>query len=148
MNVVLNLLAIFIKLVSDVEVREGRDYANSGSCLVVLKLLNLLLHIKSIPYPPIRKKIWNRQYLMFWNAISLGDILFEICRGHGYEVAHLHYVANVLLPFWIVECFVTSVVYWNVKAGCRIVNLIYQPETKLNGERLEEMLNEIKLVVR
>ena len=118
MNVVLNLLAIFIKLVSDVEMRQGRYYSNSGSCLVVLKLLNLLLHIKSIPYPPIRKKIWDSQYLMFWNAISLGDILLEICRGHCYEVAHLHYVANVLLPFWIVESFVTSIVYWNVKAGC------------------------------
>ena len=116
MNVVLHLLAIFIKLVSDVEVREGRDYANSGSCLVILKLLNLLLHVISIPYPPIRKKIWDSQYLVFWNSISLGDILLEICRCNCYEVAHLHYVANVLLPFWIIECFVTSIVNWNVLA--------------------------------
>ena len=113
-NVVLYLIAIFIKLVSDVEMRERRYYSNSWSCLVVLKLLNLLLHIISIPYPPIREKIWNRQYLVFWNAISIGKILLEICRGNCYKVTQLHYVANVLLPFWIVECFISSVVYWNV----------------------------------
>ena len=118
MNVVLYLLAIFIKLVSDVEVREGRDYANAWSCLVVLKLLNLLLYIISIPYPPIWEKIWDSQYLVFWNAISLGDILLEICRCHCYEVTHLHDSAYVLLPFWIVECFISSVIYWNVKVGC------------------------------
>lgn len=116
MNVILYLLAIFIKLVRDVEVREGRYYSNSWSCLVVLKLLNLLLHVISIAYPPVGKKIWNCQYLVFWNSIPLGEVLLEICCCNSDEVAHLHYVAYVLLPFWIVECFITSVVYWNVLA--------------------------------
>ena len=113
-NIVLYLIALFIKLVIDVEMRQGRYYSDSWSCLVVLKLLNLLLHIISIPYPPIRKKIRDSQYLVFWNAISLGKILLEICRGNCYKVTQLHYVANVLLPFWIVECFISSVIYWNV----------------------------------
>ena len=113
-NVVLYLIALFIKLVSDVKVREGRYYSNSWSCLVVIKLPNLLLHIISIPYPPIRKKIWDSQYLVFWNSISLGDILLEICRGNCYKVTQLHYSAYILLPFWIVECVISSVVYWNV----------------------------------
>ena len=146
-NIILYLLAIFIKLVSDVEMREGRYYSNSWSCLVVLKLLNLLLYIISIPYPPIREKIWDSQYLVFWNAISFGDILFEICCCNCYEVAHLHDSAYVLLPFWIVECVISSVIYWNVNTRCCIINLIHQSKTKLNREWLEEMLNEIKLVV-
>ena len=58
-NVVLYLIAVFIKLVSDVKVREGRYYSNAWSCLVVLKLLNLLLYIISVSYPPIWKKIWD-----------------------------------------------------------------------------------------
>ena len=58
-DVVLYLIAIFIKLVSDVKVRERRYYSDSWSCLVVIKLPNLLLHIISVSYPPIRKKIWD-----------------------------------------------------------------------------------------
>ena len=114
MNIVLYLFAIFVKLVRDVEMREGRDYANSWSSLVLLKLPNLLLNIVSIAYPPVGKKIWNRQYLAFINSISLGDVLLEICRGNCYEVTHIHYSAYVLLPFGIVECFITSIVNWNV----------------------------------
>ena len=113
-DVILYLIAIFIKLVSDVEMRERRYYSNAWSCLVVIKLPNLLLHIISVPYPPIRKKIGDSQYLVFWNAVSLGDILLEICRGHSDEVAQLHYSAYILLPFWIVECVISSVIYWNV----------------------------------
>ena len=117
-DVVLYLIALFIKLVIDVEMRQGRYYSDSWSCLVVLKLLNLLLHIISIPYPPIWKKIGDSQYLVFWNAISLGKILLEICRGDCYKVTQLHYSAYILLPFWIVECFISSVIYWNVLTGC------------------------------
>ena len=117
-NVVLYLIAIFIKLVSDVEMREGRYYANARSCLVVIKLPNLLLHIISIPYPPIWKKIRDSQYLVFWNAISLGKILLEICRGDCYKVTQLHDSAYILLPFWIIECVISSVVYWNVNIRC------------------------------
>ena len=115
-DVVLYLLAILIQLVRDVEMRQGRYYANARSRLVVLKLLNLLLYIVSIPYPPIREQVGYCHYLVFWNAISLGDILLQICGGHSYEVAHLHDEAYVILPFWIVECVIPSVVYWNVLA--------------------------------
>ena len=115
-DVVLYLLAIFVQLVRDVEMREGRYYANAWSCLVVLKLLNLLLHLVSVAYPPIREQVGYCHYLVFWNAISLGDILLQICGGDSYEVAQLHNVAYVLLPFWIVECVIPSVVYWNVLA--------------------------------
>lgn len=116
MDVVLYLLSIFVQLVRDVEMRQGRYYANARSRLVVLKLLNLLLDIVSVPYPPIREQVWYCHYLVFWNAISLGDILLQIGCGHSYEVAHLHDEAYVLLPFWIVECVIPSVVYWNVLA--------------------------------
>lgn len=127
--------------------REGRYYANAWSCLVVLKLLNLLLHIVSVTYPPIREQVGYCHNLVFWNAISLGDILLQICRGHCDEVAQLHDVAYVLLPFWIVECVIPSVVYWNVLVRCCVVNLIHQPEPKLNGQGLEEVLNQLKVLV-
>lgn len=130
-NIILYLIAIFIKLVSYVEMREGRYYSNTWSGLVVLKLFNLLLYITSIPYPPMWEKIWDSQYLVFWNAISLGDILLKICCGYGDEVAHLHYSANVILPFWIVESVISSVIYWNVNTRGCIVNLIDQSKTKL-----------------
>ena len=145
--VVLYLLAILVQLVRDVEMREGRYYANAWSCLVVLKLLNLLLYIVSVPYPPIREQVGYCHYLVFWNAISLGDILLQIGRGHGDEVAQLHDAANVVLPFWIVECVIPSVVYWNVLTGCCVVNLVHQPEPQLNGQGLEEVLNQLKVLV-